>query len=202
MKKILCAALCAAMLMMSACAPARTPAEPSAAPDGAPTDAAQPTDAPQESGDPADAPNEDTFFTKDDAEYRDLYANNAIEEAFDQDFTNAVSVEDFDSLAARYVEAWKSEYHALMDGLVAAHPEDAEELKGLIEYTDGEAQAAYDATYAANQYTDESGAQQPSAGAVQNANFDMAEVYKNATILSILNDYRGETPYVFHYSAQ
>lgn len=202
MKKMLCAALCAALLVMTACSSA--PVEPSAAPDLAPTASTAPVGEPDQSESPAgtDAPGEQTFYTTDDAAYRDLYSTNPIEEAFNQDFIDAVSLEDFDALATRYVSAWKSEYHALMDALMAAHPDDAEELQGLIQYTDDQAQSVYDATYAANQYTDEDGALKPAAGAEQNANFDMAEVYKSATILSILNDYRGEEPYAFHYSAQ
>ena len=90
----------------------------------------------------------------------------------------------------------------LMADLIAAHPEDAEELQGLLEYTDEAAQQAWENTYAMNFYTDENGDEQPAPAAEQNANFDKAEVYKDATILSILNDYRGDAPYEFHYNAQ
>lgn len=205
MKKILCALLCLLMLAATGCSTTRTSTEPSTSPEATqlPEESAQPeaSDAAEETWD-GSVEGETDFYTEDDAEYRDLYSNNPIEEALDDDFTNAVTVEDFDALAQKYVDAWKSEYYALMDELIAASPDAAEELEGLRTYTDTQAQEAYDAAYAANTYTDENGEQQAAAGAAQNANFDMAEIYKNATILSILNDYRGEQDYVFHYTAQ
>lgn len=197
LKKTLCALLCALlMLSATACSPA-----PAADPSPSPEDAAQAesvsTPLPEEYPD-ADEPR---FYTQDDPEYRELYSNNAIEEALDEDFTNAVTTEDFDALAKKYVAAWQDEYHALMNELIAAHPEDAEELQGLLEYTDESAQQVWEDTYAMNFYTDENGDEQPAPAAEQNANFDKAEVYKDATILSILNDYRGDSPYAFHYKA-
>ena len=194
LKKTLCALLCA-LLMLSATACTAAPTAPSETPaDAAPAEA---TPLPDES-----AADEGEFYTKDDPEYRELYSNNAIDYALDDDFTNAVTLEDFNALAAKYVAAWETEYHALMADLIAAHPEDADELQGLLEYTDEAAQQAWDATYTMNFYIDDNGDEQPAAGAEQNANFDKAEVYKDAVILSILNDYRGDTPYAFHYNAQ
>ena len=194
LKKTLCALLCALLMLTAAACSAAPAAEPSATPaDTAPAEA---TPLPDESAD------EDLFYTKDDPEYRELYSDNAIDDALDDDFTNAVTLEDFDALAAKYVAAWEAEYHALMAELIAAHPEDADELQGLLEYTDEAAQQAWDATYTMNFYIDDNGDEQPAAGAEQNANFDKAEVYKDAVILSILNDYRGDAPYAFHYSAQ
>ena len=193
LKKTLCALLCA-LLMLSATACTAAPTAPSETPaDTAPDEA---TPLPDES-----AADEGEFYTKDDPEYRELYSNNAIDSALDDDFTNAVTLEDFNALAAKYVAAWEAEYHALMADLIAAHPEDADELQGLLEYTDEAAQQAWDATYTMNFYIDDNGDEQPAAGAEQNANFDQAEVYKDAVILSILNDYRGDTPYAFHYNA-
>ena len=121
LKKTLCALLCALlMLSAAACSPA-----PAADPSPSPEDTAQaePVSTPLPEEDP-DA-GEPRFYTQDDPEYRELYSNNAIEEALDEDFTNAVTTEDFDALAKKYVAAWQDEYHALMNELIAAHPEDA-----------------------------------------------------------------------------
>ena len=201
LKKTLCALLCAAlMLTIAACssAPAQEPeATPSTAPEA--TVQVEPTPLP---GEDEGVETDPTYYTEDSAEYRDLYANNVIEESLDEEFSNALTTEDFDALAKKYLAAWQDEYHALREDLIAADPDDAEDLKGLRDYTDEEAQTAYDATYTQHFYIDEEGNEQPAAAAEQSANFDKAEVYKNATILSILNDYRGDTPYEFHYKAE
>lgn len=201
LKKTLCALLCAVlMLTMAACSSAAK--EPEVSPSTLPeaTADAEPTPLPEDDAPALD--DEPTYYTEDSTEYRDLYTNNAIEEALDEDFSNAMSTEDFDVLAKKYVTAWQDEYHVLMDELIVAYPDDAEDLQGLRDYTDEEAQAAYEATYTQHFYIDEDGNEQPAAAAEQNANFDKAEVYKKATLLSILNDYRGDTPYVFHYTAE
>ena len=199
LKKTLCALLCALlMLSAAACSSSAPAADPTQAPED--TAQAEPASTPlPEDEQGADEPH---YYTQDDPEYRELYSNNAIEAALDEEFTNAVTTEDFDALAKKYVAAWQDEYHALMADLIAAHPEDAEELQGLLEYTDEAAQQAWENTYAMNFYIDENGDEQPAPAAEQNANFDKAEVYKDATILSILNDYRGDAPYEFHYNAQ
>lgn len=197
MKKIICIMLCALMLTACAAPPAATDipspsADPAASADPGVT---QPDD-------PADGTDEPTFYTTSDPEYRNLYAKNAIEEALDDDFNNAASDEDFNKLATKYLDAWKSEYHALMAQLIESFPDDADDLEGLRDYTDEQAQLTYDDTIAAYTHTDENGTQTQSIDAVQTASFNTAEIYKDATVLSILNDYRGDTPYVFHYSAQ
>lgn len=205
LKRILCALLCA-LLMLSAAACSSSPgSQPTATPADTAQAAPTPADGPSIDEPAADAPSgEDSpaFYTQDDQEYRELYSNNAIEAALDARFTDAVTTEDFNALAETYVTAWQDEYHTLMNDLIAAHPEDADELRSLLEYTDTAAQQAYDDTYAQNFFIDENGDEQPAPAAEQNANFDKAEVYKSATILSILNDYRGQTPYEFHYKAQ
>lgn len=203
MKKIICIMLCALMLTACSAPPAQT-SDPNATAD--PAASADPT----ASGDPGVAQPDDpsgtgddpTFYTTADPEYRNLYANNAIEEALDDDFNNAISDEDFNKLATKYLEAWKSEYHALMAQLIESFPDDADDLEGLRDYTDEQAQTTYDDTFAAYTHTDEDGTKTQSIDAVQTASFNTAELYKDATVLSILNDYRGDTPYVFHYSAQ
>lgn len=192
MKNLLCALLCAALLLSAGCA-AQTPPVPE-------------TDAPAQSGEeyvPEAPPAEEEFVYRDEnsEDYRALYSGNPIEAAMDARFTSAMSVEDFEALSSDYCVAWKGEYHALMEQLMTLYPDDAEELKGLRDYTNEAAQTAYDEEYALHLYTDEDGQEQVGVAAVQNANFAMAEVYKTATVLSILNDYREEAPYVFHYTA-
>ncbi|MGN1249157.1 MAG: hypothetical protein ACI4XW_03690, partial [Candidatus Spyradocola sp.] len=89
LKKTLCALLCALLMLTAAACSAAPAAEPSATPaDTAPAEA---TPLPDESAD------EELFYTKDDPEYRELYSDNAIDAALDDDFTNAVTLEDFDA---------------------------------------------------------------------------------------------------------
>ena len=199
LKKFLCTLMCLTLMLSTACA-AKAPAQPPAATDApANHDEIYVPEAPV-SDEPAEE--EPVYLSESSEAYRELYSENPIEAALDERFSTAVTVEDFEALAADYRAAWQSEYHALMAKLMELYPDDADELSGLVSYTDEEAQAAFDAAYAQHIYIAEDGTEQPAAAAQQNGDFAMAEVYKDATVLSILNDYREEENYTFHYTAQ
>lgn len=191
LKKLICTLLCAALLVSAGCAakevvPAQTPP---AQEDPAETYVPQ---APE-----ADNP---VYLDENSTEYRTLYTENPIEEGFSDRFANAISAEDFEALSIDYRDAWEDEYHALMEQLIALYPDDAEELKGLRDYIDEAAQTAYTDAYSQHIYLDEDGQEQVGIAAVQSGHFAAAEVYRNATVLSILNDYREDTPYSFSYT--
>ena len=192
MKKTLSALLCAALLLSAGCASKEVPTQ------------TPPAAEPEAEVYAPEAPAEDEFVYLDEntEAYRMLYTDNPIEEALDERFSSAVSIEDFEALSIDYRTAWEDEYHALMNQLIALYPDDAEELKGLRDYTDEAAQNAYSQAYSQHQYVDEDGREQVGAAAVQSGHFAAAEVYKQATVLSILNDYREDAPYAFQYTAQ
>ena len=84
--------------------------------------------------------------------------------------------------------------------IIALYPDDAEELKGLRDYTDDAAQTAYTENYSQHIYLDEDGQEQVGIAAVQSGHFAAAEIYREATVLSILNDYREDAAYSFRYT--
>ena len=200
MKKILCTLLCVMLLLTTACSADKPAQTPAATDSPAATEEHYVPEAPK--ADEAPAEDEPVYHSENSEAYRELYSENPIEEALDARFSAAVTIEEFEALAADYREAWKTEYHALMADLMALYPDDADELSGLITYTDEAAQAAFDEGYAQHIYIAEDGTEQPAAAAQQTGDFAMAEVYKNATVLSILNDYREDAAYTFHYTAR
>ena len=192
MKKLLCTLLCAALLLSAGCTAQSSAQAPVKEKTPANTYAPEHYEPETE-----DAP---VYLDENSEEYRTLYAENPIEEAMDERFANAMSLEDFETLSIDYCNAWKDEYHALMEQLTALYPDDADELTGLRDYMDEAAQTAYEEAYRQHLYVDENGEEQIGAAAVQSGKFAAAEIYKQATVLSILNDYREDTPYVFSYT--
>ena len=201
MKKIFCTLLCLMLLLTTACSADKPAQTPAATDSPAATEEHYFPEAPKADAE-VPAGDEPVYHSESSEAYRELYSENPIEEALDARFSAAVTAEEFEALAADYREAWKSEYHALMADLMELYPDDADELSGLITYTDEAAQAAFDEGYAQHIYIAEDGTEQPAAAAQQTGDFAMAEVYKNATVLSILNDYREDAAYTFHYTAR
>ena len=192
LKKLLCTLLCAALLLSAGCAAKEAPP----AQEKAPTETYIPQ-APQSEEPEAGEP---VYLDENSEEYRTLYTENPIEQGFDERFSSAVSTEDFEALSIDYRAAWEDEYHALMEQLIALYPDDAEELKGLRDYTDDAAQTAYTENYSQHIYLDEDGQEQVGVAAVQSGHFAAAEIYREATVLSILNDYREDAAYSFRYT--
>ena len=202
LKKLLISLLCAALLLSSACTAAQpaadTPSQGESTQDVPAQDLYVPS-APEASEETLDEP---AYLSQNSAEYRALYTDNPIEAAFEERFANAMSAEDFEALSIDYRNAWEEEYHALMDTLISLYADDAEELKGLRDYTDDAAQTAYTEAYSQHIYVDEEGREQVGMAGVQSGHFAAAELYREATVLSILNDYRETETYAFHYTTQ